>query len=70
MPYSPAKEEYLRDRLPGLVVKGALQYKAIPEYERENFPWRNLLDGEEGFMRSFFYFLISLFRNLEINQRG
>jgi hypothetical protein len=35
MPYHPAKEEeYLRDRLPGLVVKGALQYRAIPQDDR------------------------------------
>jgi len=32
MPYSSAKEEeYLRDRLPGLAVKGVLQYRAMTE---------------------------------------
>lgn len=59
MPYSPAKEEeYLRDRLPGLVVNGALQYRAIPEYDLQNFPWRNLLDGEGLCVRSSLYWLV------------
>lgn len=39
------EEEYLKDRLPGLVTKGILRYEWCPEGIPHYFPWRATLDG-------------------------
>lgn len=50
MAHTISNEEIrLRDHLPGLVLKGELQYRDTPEDQTESFPWREPLS--DSFLR-------------------